>query len=172
MKKEMIFFQNEGFEITVVNDRFFWTKRKGRNALLLKFVDFYFLKEVDFIDVQAIHSFHERSIKTANQDFKLPRSLRLTIPNVNSVLITSNEPSKGVIEYVQKRNKSILGGQQDTVFLIDKEVARLYSPGLDITTIHGEAKVLWGDQKEFKKLNGHNRAYYFINAMIHNLYVS
>ena len=52
------------------------------------------------------------------------------------------------------------------------KLGNLYTSGIEITKITAEAKLIWGNKKEFKEINGRNRAFYFIKNFISKIYKS
>lgn len=157
------YFLNSGFTTHSTTDYFdFGAYKKGANFIFLKYTDYYFFKKLTqkSLTLKEVETIHLKSIEIANKDFTLPKALRLHVPNINTVIITNTKPDNEILEYINHLNKSIVGGQQDSIFILDVENETLYTNDVEKTKIIGEAKLIWGDQKEFKKINGKNRAYY------------
>lgn len=166
--KTIDFFQKHHFTITSEHSIYdFLATKKGSNFFFLKYTDFYFVKEDNGgLLLENLVQFHQKAKEEANTYFKMPKALRLSVPNINSVFFTRNV-SQEIIDYVSTPKKNIVGGEQESIFVIDVETDMLYSSGIDKTKITGEAKLIWGDKKEFKTLNGRNRAFYFIGELLH-----
>ena len=164
------FFNKHSFKIEVIDSKNLSAKKNGNNFYFLKYIDFYFVKYVDSVSTDSIEDFHIQSIFTANKSFKMPKFLRLSIPNINSVIITNSSLSEEVVNYVSRKRINTLGGQQETVFIISISDQKIFCPGKEITKPKGEAKLFLGSQKEFKTLNGNNRAFYLMEKFSKKLF--
>lgn len=159
MKNLRHYYNDLGFNIESFNQESFLAKKKGANFIFLKYTDYYFVKYLKNISVDIIKITHDTSKIIANGDFKLPKVLRLSVPNINTVFICNGDIPKEVIEFAKTRSISIAGGEQDSVFVLDMTKQKMYCAGREFSHISGEAKLIWGNKKEFKTLNGCNRSY-------------
>jgi len=163
------YFKEAGFDIQKKLPEGFLAKKKGKHFKLLSYTDYYFVKFSDDISITTIDNIHKNSIIEANKDYKLPKYLRLSVPNINTVFIVENNISDEVISYAKQRSQNIVGGQQDSVFILSTLNYEMYAAGKEFSYISGEAKLIWGNQKEFRTINGHNRSYYFMTKLFQKL---
>lgn len=173
MQRLQDFFEQQGFQMELVlkmkhfDEPDFVAVKRGSNFMLMRYVDFFFIKQCNTpLSWDKVSQFHEQAKVLANNSFKLPKALRLTVPNINSVLITSFEPSKEIQAFLPVVKKSLLGGEQGSIFVFDKSSGELYSSGREQTRIVGEAKMVWGNEKEFDTINGRNRAHNLIEHLV------
>lgn len=173
MQQFQDFFEQQGFQMELVlkmkhfDEPDFVAVKRGSNFMLMRYVDFFFVKQCSTpLSWDKVSRFHEQAKVLANRSFKLPKALRLTVPNINSVLITSFEPSKEIQAFLPVVKNSIFGGEQDSIFIVDKTVGVLYSSGREQTKITGEARMVWGNKKEFATINGRNRAHNLIESLM------
>ena len=119
-------FKNHGFKVTrdkIVKefniDFLFKAYKKSSINFIFRFTDYYFVykttKELTLYNVRSIHSL---SKSDANKDFSLPKSLRLRVPNINTVIISESLINEEIKEYVGKIRKTALGGEQDSIFIL------------------------------------------------------
>ena len=178
MFKEKGYFLERGFDTREL----IWTEQSSNNSFLavrsgsfyklFRFTDYYFVYGFEQTPpLEELKKIHQGSKKQANLDFSMPKALRLKVPNINTVLITESAVSTEIASYVSKTQKTVMGGEQDSIFIYDKKNKSLFTSGIDMTTISGEAQLLWGNKKEFKQINGRNRSYYFMKQFIVGIYV-
>ncbi|WP_282041655.1 hypothetical protein [Winogradskyella flava] len=170
MQNIRLYFNDLGFDVEPISDTIFLAQKKGRHFMFLKFTDYYFVRHDENLSAEKIKDCHETSKIIANKDFKLPKSLRLTVPNINTVFITESNITEEVASFVKKRSFDFIGGQQDSIFLIDRLSSKMYCAGREYSHISGEAKLIWGNSKDFKKINGHNRSYQLMTNLFNSLY--
>lgn len=154
-----LYFNYKGFDVLSISGQDFVAKKKGSNYYFLKYVDFYFIRFMDEISLNGLKNAHDYSVSKANKEFKIPKALRLSVPNINTVFIVSRFISEDVILFSKERKINLVGGQQDSIFVLDSVASKMYCAGREYSYVSGEAKLIWGNSKEFKKLNGHNRSY-------------
>ncbi|PQJ80369.1 hypothetical protein [Polaribacter porphyrae] len=171
MLENMItFYRNSGFSVTEISATSFLAKKTGSNFIFLKYTDYYFVTLEENLSIEKINKCHKKSKENANKDFKLPKALRFSVPNINSVFITENNISKEVISCVRKRNIDIVGGQQESIFILDKSNYQLHSAGKELSHVSGRAKLIWGNKKEFTSLNGRNRSFYLMDKLTQEIF--
>jgi len=172
MEKIVSFFGLKAFEIHHdANGNFhFVAMRKGSNFIFLKYIDFYFVHLCDKpLTLDFIEENHKDSKKLANTFFSTPKALRLSVPNINTVFVSNSLVIDSIKEYVKIAKHSFIGGEQESIFIIDQFSKQLHSSGIDKTQVSGEARLIWGKSKEFKTINGRNRAFYTIKSLSEEL---
>ena len=164
------FFKEKGFIITNEAHADFLAKKQGSNFVFMRYTDFYFFKSLsNSINLEVLKEYHEQSKKQASASFKMPKALRLHVPNINSVFITSKPVSNEVKNYLSRHKTSVLGGEQESIFVVDVYNKQLFSAGIEKTKISGEVQLIWGKSKEFKDINGKNRSYYIMKHFTETL---
>lgn len=145
----------------------FVMSKHGSNYIFLQYIDYYFVRYCHSpLNYDFIEKYHKNSKKIVNKTFMLPKALRLKVPNINSVFVTPFEPSDEIKTNLSGLSKSIIGGEQDSIFIIDSKSKEVFSSGKEISKIYGEAQIVMGNQKEFKTINGRNRAHSLIDQLL------
>jgi hypothetical protein len=166
------FFINNFFDIEIINSENFIASKKGKIFMFFKYTDYYFIRSSKTTTTNTLEDFHIDSIFKVNKKIKTPKLLRISIPNINTITITNSVPGDDVIKSVSKRRVSLKGGQQESLFIVSLLSQKLFSAGKNITSVKGEAKLVFGNKKEFKTLNGNNRAFYLISELSNALFNS
>lgn len=176
MKNFKSFFQERGFSLRNGHQSLsydFCATKKGRQILIISYTDFYFVKTIDgVLSLKQVKKTHDTSKKEANKQYRMPKALRLNVPNINSVFICNSSISQDVIDFVSTHKSNFIGGEQESIFVIDQSNKRLYCAGIEKTKITGEAQLIWGKSKEFKDFNGKNRAFTLINQLFPNFHIN
>lgn len=148
--------------------------REGRNALVFAFKDFFFINDFDKGEssMDRFENLHEKARKYANSKYKMPKALRFSAPNIATIAISENGFSSEMIEKVQKNTRSFVGGEIHGMFLIDLKTKQMFSQGINLILVPGEAKLVLGHRKEFKKIDPQNRAFYIVKKLAENLFIS
>lgn len=141
--------------------------KKGRTALVLPFADYLFIHDFDqrTNTLDVLHDLHEKARRYVNAQYKMPKALRLSVPNIATIAISSGGFDELMKAKVQEKTRSIIGGEFHAMFLIDLQIKAMYSQGVSLTYVPGEARLIWGSRKQFKKIDPQNRAYYTVQAM-------
>ncbi|MGB7342534.1 MAG: hypothetical protein WBC91_26785 [Phototrophicaceae bacterium] len=141
--------------------------KKGRSMGVLPYTDFFFLHDFDTRKnaPSTLQGLHQKARQYANGQYVTPKILRLAVPNIATIAFSSDGFSEEMVHQVEKPTRSLMGGEIHGMYLIDLANFAVYSQGISLTYIVGEARLIWGSQKEFKTINPQNRAYYSIKAI-------
>jgi hypothetical protein len=141
-----------------------YAKREGKSLLFLTYRDYFFVHDYDAIGggPEKMLSLHEKAREVVNAEYKMPKALRMTVPNIATILVSENGFSEDMIEAVKKNTRSFVGGEYHAMYLIDLKNKQFYSQGIHLMYIPGEAKLVFGHRKEFKKIDPQNRMHHLI----------
>lgn len=173
------YFQAQKFEVTP-NKQFadvqlntnLYALRNGKTMGILPYGDYYFVHDFDQRTNTHAHllDIHEKARKYVNSMYRVPKILRLSVPNIITLAVSNRGFTPEMTEEVQKRTRSIVGGEIHAMYLLDLQSKQVFSQGISLTYVVGEARLIWGSQKEFKKIDPQNRAYYFVQALAETLF--
>lgn len=147
--------------------------REGKNALVFSYKDFFFIHDFDEGEnsMDRLEIAHEKARSVGNSHYKMPKALRFSAPNIATIAVSENGFSNEMIEKVQKNTRSIVGGEIHGMYLIDIKNKQMFSQGVNLMLVPGEAKLVLGHKKEFKKIDPQNRAYYIIKKLAEKLFI-
>lgn len=106
----------------------------------------------------AIEAVHEAERKYVNSLYKMPKILRLKVPNIISFFISSNGFTNDVLQYANIPGRSATGGEFHFVFLIDCNEKTIYGQGKSIISVDGM-------NFEFKSIDPQNRAFQIASSI-------
>lgn len=116
--------------------------------------DYFFVHDFTGRDTESRHvveELHESARGYVNSLYHLPRLLRYRVPNINTVSVSARGFGFECQRYAHSIRPSIIGGERNSVFMVDLVNHRLISTGIEVT----EADMV---AIAFKKVNPHNRA--------------
>lgn len=143
-----------------------YVKREGKSMMVLKYRDYFFVHDVASVgSVEKLTELHEKARKVVNKEYKVPKALRMTVPNIATIVVSETGFSPEMIDTVQKNTRSIVGGEYHAMYLIDLKEKQMYSQGIHLQYVPGEARLIWGSRKEFKKIDPQNRMHYLIKEI-------
>lgn len=132
-----------------------FARLSGRSFwVFFPFDDFFFIHDFTGRDTESRHEIeelHESAKRYVNSLYHLPKLLRYRVPNINTVAVSEKGFGIECQRYAYSLSPSPLGGERNTVFLVDLINRRVISPGIEVTEVDMLAIA-------FKKVNPHNRA--------------
>lgn len=146
--------------------------KQGRTMGILPYGDYFFIHDFDRLTntMETLTSLHENARKFVNAQYRTPKMLRLSVPNIATIAVATQGFSESMQAEVQKRTRSVVGGEIHAMYLIDLKEKVVYSQGISITYIVGEARLVFGTQKEFKTIDPQNRTYYTVQNLAKPLF--
>lgn len=144
-----------------------YAHREGRTLGVLKYNDHLFMHDFDPFrdDDEHLEAVHQSARKAVNSQIKTPKLLRLTVPNITTLAVSSlgfSDYVKGLLRTTQ-HGIAASGGEIHARYLIDVPERQLYTQGLAYTFVTGEARILFGAEKAFAH-NPANRMYATVQA--------
>lgn len=106
---------------------------------------------------------HESNRKYANSFSKMPKSLRLNVPNIITIFIKEGSFSEALISWSQEQTRTITGGEFHSVFLLNCKDMTFYAQGKSKIHVPRMSDI------EFKRIDPQNRGYYLIEMISYYL---
>lgn len=141
--------------------------RKGRNFVFPQ-RDYLFFHDIEKrnIDVRSAESLHEAARTFVNSEYKLPKAMRLTVPNITSVFYADKVTDSELIKLANEWTRSIIGGEIHQVIVIDTASKTFYSQGAHTVRAVVEGIAV---KMTFDKIDPQNRAQHLIEKLIMTL---
>ena len=149
-----------------------YAEKSGKSMLILPFTDYFFIHNFDDQPKHLEHfqKLHESARSYVNAQYKVPKALRISVPNIATIAFSMHAFPQDMTDYVQQNTRSVVGGEFHAMYLIDMENKEFYSPGRNTTYVHGEARLIWGSHKEFKRIDPQNRTFYLVERLTQSLF--
>jgi hypothetical protein len=137
--------------------------RKGLNFVFPQ-RDYLFFHDIEKrnLDVHSAEKLHEAARAFVNSEYKLPKAMRLTVPNITSVFFANKVTDKSLISLAS----SAIGGEIHQIIVIDVSSKTFYSQGT-----HTVRAVVQGVavKMKFNTIDPQNRAHYIIKNLVEAL---
>jgi len=142
-------------------------RKSGRSLLVFfpyeDFLFFYDFGRPDCSSADNLEAIHEKARGSVNSLYRMPRALRYKVPNIVTVAVSGNGFPVDVQRYAAERKNSIIGGEKNSVFLVDLVNKRVVSQGLETT--YSDMVAI-----RFDRVNPSNRAYHLVCDMAKELF--
>lgn len=137
--------------------------RKGRNFVFPQ-RDYLFFHDIEKrnLDVRSAEKLHEAARAFVNSEYKLPKAMRLTVPNITSVFFADKVKDGNLIQLASNWTRSAIGGEIHQVIVLDVSSKTFYSQGA-----HTVRAVVQGVEVKltFDKIDPQNRAQNLIERL-------
>ncbi len=132
--------------------------------------EFLFIYNADVLprNVEALKTIHEQGRRYANSFFKLPKALRVKIPNILSIFIKSGWLTEEMKLWAQEPTRTMVGGEYHSVFFIDVENPAVYGQGISKAFVETGTGVTL--EFEFRKIDPQNRSHYLVATLCKALF--
>ncbi len=166
------FLTNSGFQTTenfpftgLYSDLYAF--RKGRNFVFPQ-RDYLFFHDIEKrnIDARSAKSLHEAARTFVNSEYKLPKAMRLTVPNITSVFYADKVTDNELIKLANEWTRSVIGGEIHQVIVIDTASKTFYSQGTHTVRAVVEGIAV---KMTFDKIDPQNRAQHLIEKLLMTL---
>jgi hypothetical protein len=141
--------------------------RKGRNFVFPQ-RDYFFFHDAEKrnIDIHLAEKLHNDARAFVNSEYKLPKAMRLTVPNITSVIYADKIKDDNLIQLASKWTRSVIGGEIHQIIVADLSSKTFYSQGT-----HTVRAVVQGVavNVKFNKIDPQNRAHYLIGQLIQSI---
>lgn len=140
---------------------------KGSSMGILPYGDYYFVHDFDQGEntLDRLTDAHQKARQWVNANYNTPKFLRMVVPNITTIAISQKGFAADMRDDVLKGPPSAVRGELEATYLIDLAEKHVYSQGIDLTYISGEARLAWRNQRDYKKTGSQNRAYYTVHAL-------
>ena len=137
--------------------------RKGRNFVFPQ-RDYLFFHDAEKrkLDVYAAEKLHADARAFVNGEYKLPKAMRLTVPNITSVFFADKVKDGNLIQLASNWTRSAIGGEIHQVIVIDVSSKTFYSQGTHTVRAVVEGVAV---QMTFDKIDPQNRAQNLIERL-------
>jgi len=138
--------------------------RKGRNFVFAQ-RDYFFFHDVDKrkINTDMAEKLHSAAREFVNSEYKVPKAMRLTVPNITSVFVLDSFVDSRLIELASKWTRSAIGGEIHQIIAVDFRSRTYYSQGTHTVQANVEGFTV---SVKFKKIDPQNRAQYLIKSIL------
>lgn len=138
--------------------------RKGRNFVFAQ-RDYFFFHDIEkrSINADIAERLHSAAREYVNSDYKIPKAMRLTVPNITSVFFSVTGVDSGLIQLASKWTRSAIGGEIHQVIAVDFKSKTFYSQGTHTVRASVQGVEV---SMEFKKIDPQNRAQYLIKSLL------
>lgn len=142
--------------------------RTGKSFGILKYHDFIFVHDGSsfYNSVSEVTKVHDAARRYVDGIFKLPKSMRLTVPNIITVVIQASPFSQELINLAEKSTRTMVGGEFHAIYLINTTDKIVHGQGLSHTAVF-TLPVIW---VEFKNVDPQNRGHYLITGFADRLF--
>jgi hypothetical protein len=141
--------------------------RKGRNFVFPQ-RDYFFFHNIDERNItpDLAEKLHNSARAFVNSEYKVPKALRLTVPNITSVFYSAKGVEGGMIQLASKWTRSVIGGEIHQIMVIDFASKTFYSQGTHAVRASVEGFAV---KIKFSKIDPQNRAHYLIEQLTGSL---
>ncbi len=138
--------------------------RKGRNFVFAQ-RDYFFFHDIEKrgINADIAERLHSAAREYVNSDYKIPKAMRLTVPNITSVFFSATGVDSGLIQLASKWTRSAIGGEIHQVIAVDFKSRTFYSQGTHTVRASVQGVEV---SMEFKKIDPQNRAQYLVKSLL------
>jgi hypothetical protein len=102
---------------------------------------------------------HEAARGYVNSKYKVPKMLRLKVPNIITIAVSETSFPIDAVKYAKEDTTVITGGEKHSVYLVDLLKKGIVSQGIEITHSDGIPFV-------FNTVNPTNRAFHTVSALV------
>lgn len=141
--------------------------RKGRNFVFPQ-RDYFFFHDVEKrnLGVRSAEKLHDAARTFVNCEYKLPKAMRFTVPNITSVFFANKVTDNELIRLASNWTRSIIGGEIHQIIVIDVSSKTFYSQGAHTVRAVVEGVAV---KMTFDKIDPQNRAQYIIKNLLESL---
>ncbi|MFP4363179.1 MAG: hypothetical protein ACLFR1_04865 [Spirochaetia bacterium] len=128
---------------------------KGRN-------DYYFIQDADKQECSSIEKkeeIHQAARTWANNQYAMPKFLRLKIPNIASIFVSEKGFDEETIIWAKKNRRTMIGGEYHCVYVMDLSTNTLSGPGVSSFRFGASRQKI-----TFKRIDPQNRILRFLSA--------
>lgn len=102
-------------------------ERKGKTLGILPYGDYLYFHE-GVQSSQSITQMHDQDRAQVNAEFRVPKALRLSVPNIVSIFFLEESPSSQMIELVHSANRNMVGGEVHAIVVVDLPNQQVHLP--------------------------------------------
>lgn len=102
-------------------------ERKGKTLGILPYGDYLYFHQGAQTS-QSITQLHDQDRAQVNAEFRVPKALRLAVPNIVSIFFLEKAPSTEMVELVHGSNRNVVGGEVHAIVLVDLENRQIHLP--------------------------------------------
>lgn len=130
--------------------------------------DYLFIHDFDEYPQQLsdMKRMHEEARKYVNAFYKVPKALRLKVPNIVTLFVSSKGFDEEMQKWVEQPTRSAIGGEIHSICLIDINLMCSYGQDISRTRVTSGTVRL---NVEFKEIDPQNRTFYLLNEMMKQL---
>lgn len=141
--------------------------RKGRNFVFPQ-RDYLFFHDIEKrnLNVRSAEKLHEAARTFVNSEYKLPKAMRLTVPNITSVFFADKVKDNELIRLASNWTRSVIGGEIHQIIVIDVSSKTFYSQGVHTVRAVVEGVAV---KMTFDKIDPQNRAQNLIERLTMSL---
>jgi hypothetical protein len=141
--------------------------RKGRNFVFPQ-RDYLFFHDIEKrnLDVHSAEKLHEAARAFVNSEYKLPKAMRLTVPNITSVFFANKVTDNDLVRLASNWTRSVIGGEIHQIIVIDVSTKTFYSQGVHTVRAVVEGVAV---KMTFDKIDPQNRAQNLIERLTMSL---
>jgi len=141
--------------------------RKGRNFFIPQ-RDYLFFHDIKNrnINTEYAEKLHDAARDFVNKEYRVPKALRLTVPNITSVFYSETGVNDSFINLASKWTRSVIGGEIHQIIVVYFGSKTFYSQGVNKvrTSLEGVSVNV-----KFNKIDPQNRAHYLIERIVDSL---
>jgi hypothetical protein len=141
--------------------------RKGRNFIIPQ-RDYLFFHDIKNrnINVEIAETLHNAARGFVNKEYRVPKALRLTVPNITSVFYSETGVDDNFINLASKWTRSIIGGEIHQIIVVSFGTKTFYSQG--VNKVRASVDGISVNVK-FKKIDPQNRVHYLIEQIVSSI---
>ncbi len=141
--------------------------RKGRNFVFPQ-RDYFFFHDIEKrkITAELAEKLHNGARAFVNSDYKLPKAMRLTVPNITSVFYSDKSVDNELVQLGSKWTRSMIGGEIHQIIFVDLRSKTIYSQGTHTVKAAVQGVIV---NIKFNKIDPQNRSIYLIEKLIQSL---
>lgn len=138
--------------------------RKGRNFVFPQ-RDYFFFHDIDKrnINTDIAEKLHGAAREYVNGEYKMPKAMRLTVPNITSVFVSETTVDSRLIELASKWTRSAIGGEIHQIIAVDLKSRTYYSQGEHTVRASVEGVAV---KMKFSKIDPQNRAQNLLKSFL------
>lgn len=120
---------------------------------------FHVMQRADKNDREELARIHEAARAYVNSKYKVPRVLRLKVPNIITIAVSETSFPIDAVKYAKEDTTVITGGEKHSIYLVDLLKKGIVSQGIEITHSDGIPFV-------FNNVNPTNRAFHAVSELV------
>ncbi len=113
--------------VPVIKGDLTWYERTGKTLGILPYGDYLFF-HTDVSSPEAITARHEVDRVVINARYRVPKALRLAVPNIVSIFFLEESPTSQMIELVHRATRNVVGGEIHAIVLVDLATRQIHLP--------------------------------------------